>query len=105
MFSNATRSTFSWTSSKLGMNHKTQKKKWYEAIVAYEGTKPTIVMYGDYSGTPLTTTEVAETNFVKKNLAKTSNRLLQIKIDGAVDTEVDNIGITLRRFAKLIEQT
>lgn len=105
MFSNATRSTFDWTSSKIGARHKTQKKKWYEAIVAYEGTKPTVTLYGDYSGVALSTTEVAETNFVKKNLAKVSKRLLQIKIDGSADTEVDNIGITLRRFAKLIEQT
>lgn len=109
MFSNDTRKAWTWVSKRLSMQHKTQNKKWYEQIVSYEGDAPTITTYWDYSSSPTDTSAgTSETNIVRRNLGNSVNsikkRLVKTKIVGAANTEVDNIGFTFRRFAKLIDQ-
>ena len=88
------------------MAHKTQKKRWYEAIVAYEGTAPTVAIYWDYStGAASLSAGTSETNIIRTILKTATNyRLIQIKITaGGADTEVDTIGLTFRRFETLVE--
>jgi hypothetical protein len=106
MFSNATRKAWSWTSKRLSMAHKTQKKRFYEQITSYEGTAPTVNIYFDYSGSAdgTVTAGTSEDNIVRKDLKKLNHRLIQTKVTGAANTEVDNLGFTFRRFVKLIDQ-
>jgi hypothetical protein len=110
MYSSATlKSDWYWTSKRLSMQHKTQKKKFYEATVAYtgdgSGDTPTVTVYYDYAtGATSTTDGGSETNIVKRDLAKEKKRLIQFKIQpGDASTEVDSVGITFRRFRNLIE--
>lgn len=110
MFSSATRKSWSWTSKRLSMRHKTQNKRWYEQIVAYEGTVPTVEVYWDYgTGAASIASGTSEANILRKQLGNTetavNHRLVQTKITaGGADTEVDSIGFTFRRFVKLIDQ-
>ena len=110
MFSSATRKVWSWTSKRLSMRHKTQNKRWYEQIVAYEGTAPTVAVYWDYEpGVASIASGTSESNILRKQLGNTetavNHRLIQTKITaGGVDTEVDSVGFTFRRFVKLIDQ-
>ena len=110
MYSSATlKDNWHWTSKRISMQHKTQKKKFYEATVAYtgdgSGDTPTITVYYDYAtGATSTTDGGSETNIVKRDLAKEKKRLIQLKVQpGDATTEVDSIGITFRRFPKLVE--
>jgi hypothetical protein len=88
------------------MAHKTQKKRFYEQITSYEGTAPTVNIYFDYSGSAdgTVTAGTSEDNIVRKDLKKLNHRLIQTKVTGAANTEVDNLGFTFRRFVKLIDQ-
>ena len=92
------------------MRHKTQNKRWYEQIVAYEGTAPTVAVYWDYGTVAASIASgTSETNILRKQLGNTetavNHRLIQTKITaGGADTEVDSVGFTFRRFAKLIDQ-
>ena len=92
------------------MRHKTQKKRWYEQIVAYEGTVPTVEVYWDYgTGAASIASGTSESNILRKQLGNTetavNHRLVQTKITaGGADTEVDSVGFTFRRFVKLIDQ-
>ena len=98
-----------WTSKKISMQHKTQKKKFYEATVAYtgdgSGDTPTVTVYYDYSTDATATTDGgSEANVVKRDLSKEKKRLIQLKVQpGDASTEIDSIGITFRRFRNLIE--
>ena len=110
MYSSATlKSDWYWTSKRLSMRHKTQKKKFYEATVAYtgdgSGDTPTVTVYYDYAtGATSTTDGGSESNIVKRDLAKEKKRLIQLKIQpGDATTEVDSVGITFRRFRNLVE--
>ena len=109
LFQDSTRLAWSWTSKKLSMRHKTQKKRWYEQIVSYEGTAPTVNVYWDEAGSSATIASgTSESNIIRKQLGNTAtavnHRLIQTKIDGSADTEVDSVGFTFRRFASLIDQ-
>ena len=111
LFSSATRkNNWYWVSKKLSMRHKTQNKRWYEQIVAYEGTAPTVEVYWDYvAGAASIASGTSEDNIIRKQLGNTetavNHRLIQTKITaGGADTEVDSVGFTFRRFAKLIDQ-
>tara|TARA_R110000824_G_scaffold106038_4_gene250614 strand:- start:2516 stop:5815 length:3300 start_codon:yes stop_codon:yes gene_type:complete len=109
LFSSDTRKSWNWTSKKLSMRHKTQNKRWYEQIVAYEGTVPTVSVYWDEAGTlGSIASGTDEANIVRKQLGNTetavNHRLIQTKIEGSANTEVDSVGFTFRRFAKLIDQ-
>ena len=111
MYSSATRkSNWYWVSKRLSMRHKSQNKKWYEAIVSYEGTAPTIIVNWDYSDDAASIASgTSETNILRKQLHATRSsdkrRLIRVKITaGGADTEVDSLGLTFRRFAKLIDQ-
>ena len=110
MYSSATlKDNWHWTSKRISMQHKTQKKKFYEATVAYtgdgSGDTPTVTVYYDYSTDATATTDGgSEANIVKRDLAKEKKRLIQLKVQpGDATTEVDSIGITFRRFPKLVE--
>ena len=110
MYSSATlKSDWYWTSKRMSMRHKTQKKKFYEATVAYtgdgSGDTPTVTVYYDYAtGATSTTDGGSESNIVKRDLAKEKKRLIQLKIQpGDATTEVDSVGITFRRFRNLVE--
>tara|TARA_R110002110_G_scaffold115354_5_gene286073 strand:+ start:441 stop:3746 length:3306 start_codon:yes stop_codon:yes gene_type:complete len=109
MFSSATRKSWNWSSKRISIGQKTQNKKWYEEIVAYEGTAPTVDVYWDYDTSPTTTgVGTSETNLIRRQLGNTdtaiNRRLLKTKVSGSADTEVDSIGFTFRRFVKLIDQ-
>jgi hypothetical protein len=114
MFSSATRKVWSWTSKRISMQSKTQRKKFYEAIVTYtgdgSGDAPTVDVYWDYAtGTTTTSAGTSESNIIRRNLGNTANsiqkRLIKVKLTaGDATTEVDSIGITFRRFIKLTEQ-
>ena len=98
-----------WTSKRISMQHKAQKKKFYEATVAYtgdgSGDTPSVSVYYDYDTEATSTTDAgSEANIVKRDLSKNKKRLIQLKIQpGDSSTEVDSVGITFRRFPKLIE--
>ena len=98
-----------WLSKRISMQHKTQKKKFYEATVAYtgdgSGDTPTVSVYYDYSTDSTATTDGgSESNIVKRDLSKEKKRLIQLKVEpGDSSTEVDSIGITFRRFRNLVE--
>ena len=109
MFSHATRKQFTWISKRLSMRHKTQKKRFYEQIITYEGSAPAVVsIYWDYSNSVDSglSAGTAETNIVRKDLSKENHRLIKtlIQADANGTTEVDSIGYTFRRFVKLIDQ-
>jgi len=115
MFSSATRkSNWYWVSKRLSMLHKTQNKRWYEAIIAYtgdgSGDAPTVEIYWDY-GTDAASISAgtSEANIIRKqlgdNVSAVNHRLIQIKVTaGDATTEVDSIGFTFRRFETLVDQ-
>ena len=110
MYSSSTlKDDWYWLSKRISMQHKTQKKKFYEATVAYTGDgvddTPTVTVYYDYSTNATATTDGgSDTNIVKRDLSKEKKRLIQLKVEpGDSSTEIDSIGITFRRFRKLVE--
>jgi len=110
MYSSSTlKDDWYWLSKRISMQHKTQKKKFYEATVAYTGDgsddTPTVTVYYDYSTDATATTDGgSETNIVKRDLSKEKKRLIQLKVEpGDSSTEIDSIGITFRRFRNLVE--
>ena len=111
MYSNATlKSDWYWLSKRFGLSHKTQKKKFYEAVVGYtgdgSGDAPTVTAYYDYSTGATSSTDpgTSDANTLRRDLGKQKKKLIQIKVQpGDASTEVDTIGITYRRFGKVIE--
>ena len=112
MFSNATRKQWTWTSKRLAMQHKTQVKKWYELVVSYTGSAPaaTSIFWDNSTVTTGISSGASETGIVRWNLGNTDNaakkRLLKVYLQSHSDgtTELDSLGFTFRRFAKLIDQ-
>ena len=115
MLSNATRKdNWYWVSKRLSMLHKTQNKRWYEAIVAYtgdgSGDAPGIEIYWDYgTGAASISSGESEDNIIRKQLgddvSAVNHRLIQIKVTaGDATTEVDSVGFTFRRFETLVDQ-
>ena len=115
MLSSATRkSNWYWVSKRLSMHHKTQNKRWYEAIIAYtgdgSGDAPSIAIYWDYNtGAASISSGESEDNIIRKQLgddvSAVNHRLVQIKVTaGDATTEVDSIGFTFRRFEALVDQ-
>ena len=111
MYSNATlKSDWYWVSKRFGLSHKTQKKKFYEAVVGYtgdgSGDTPTVTTYYDYSTGATSSTDpgTSDANTLRRDLGKQKKKLIQIKVQpGDASTEIDTIGITYRRYGKVIE--
>ena len=115
MLSSTTRkSNWYWVSKRLSMLHKTQNKRWYEAIIAYtgdgSGDAPGIEIYWDYgTGAASISSGTSEDNIIRKQLgddvSAVNHRLIQIKVTaGDASTEVDSVGFTFRRFETLVDQ-
>ena len=101
-----------WLSKRIGMQFKTQKKKFYEASIGYtgdgSGDTPTVTAYYDYDTVATASTDpgTSDSNTLRRSLGKQRKKFIQLKVEpGDASTEVDSIGITYRRFPNVIESS